>query len=228
MPKRMIRRMNRVNLNNYDVIIFDCDGVLIDVNDKKAEAFGKAVNGYPQPVIDSFVDYCKNSFGESRYVKFNKFFEEFLKEEFDEEKYNIFLTRYATECKNIYMNAPLTPGCWDILKALKARGKHLYVASGSDERELNEVLNKKGIKKYFNRIFGSPRTKKEAVGSIFQNHAAKRIVLIGDALSDMETSKSCDTNFIYMKKYSIHSRENHILCQKEATYEIQDLRGLTI
>lgn len=220
--------MNRVNLNKYDVIIFDCDGVLMDVNDKKAEAFGKAVSGYPQPVIDSFVDYCKNSFGESRYVKFNKFFKEFLKKEFDEEEYNNFLLCYATECRKIYMHAPLTPGCWDILKVLKARGKHLYVASGSDEHELNEVLDKKGIKKYFNHIFGSPRTKKEAVDIILQKHAAKRIVLIGDALSDMKTSKSCDTNFIYMKKYSIHSRENHTLCQKEATYEIQDLRELSI
>ena len=74
--------MNSQVLDNYDLVIFDCDGVLIDVNLLKCEAFGKAVEGYSSEIVVNFIDYCKKTFGVSRYIKFKEFFSEFAKEPF--------------------------------------------------------------------------------------------------------------------------------------------------
>jgi beta-phosphoglucomutase-like phosphatase (HAD superfamily) len=87
------------NLKDYKIIIFDCDGVLIDVNLLKCDAFGKSVEEYSSEIVANFVNHCKKTFGISRYVKFKEFFNQFANESFDENKYNIFLNRYAKFCK---------------------------------------------------------------------------------------------------------------------------------
>ena len=143
-------------IKDYDTVIFDCDGVIIDINNFKTEAFGKSIEEYSPEVVQGFVNYCKQTFGVSRYVKFKDFFEIFAKKPFNEEEYNIFLSRYAKLCEKGYMIAPFTPGCLKLLEKLNLLDKKLYVASGSDEKELVEIFKKRNnsfFKVNFNCFF---------------------------------------------------------------------------
>lgn len=202
--------------NEYEIVIFDCDGVLIDVNRLKCEAFGKAVKEYPSHIVDDFVNHCRNTFGVSRYVKFKEFFSDFAKEPFQEDKYIIFLERYARYCKTAYEYANITPGSEKLLAELYNLKKKVYVASGSDEKELNEVFLSKGLNKYFNRIYGSPKTKSECTSIILKNNQYKKTVFIGDAYSDLKTAKEYNIDFIYMSQFSVQSAEKDQLCRSEA------------
>lgn len=213
-------------LSKYDIIIFDCDGVLIDINLLKCEAFGKAVGGYSSEIVENFVKHCRKTFGISRYVKFKEFLSDFAKEDFQEEKYNIFLNNFAKICKEIYEYANITPGSKELLLALSIQNKNLYVASGSDEKELNKVFINRNLSKYFNGIYGSPKTKLECTSIILKNHPGTNAVFIGDALSDMKTAKEHDIDFIYMSKYTVQSEEQDLICKNGAKMVISTLEEL--
>lgn len=213
-------------LGAYDIVIFDCDGVLIDINTMKCEAFGKAVEEYPKEIVEDFVLYCKNSFGESRYEKFKKFFSDFAQQAFDIEKYNRMIDKYSTICKIHYKNARLTPGVLELLSELKKNNKLLYVASGSDEKELENAFDKRQLSSFFTKIYGSPKTKNECVQLILKNNQAAKAVLIGDSLSDMKVSVGNNLDFIYMYNYSVQSREQDELCIKNSLKNIPDLTKL--
>jgi phosphoglycolate phosphatase-like HAD superfamily hydrolase len=218
--------MNLSFLDQYEVIIFDCDGVLIDVNKLKCDAFGKAVEGYSSEVVESFVKHCRNTFGVSRYIKFKEFLIDFANESFNEEKYNILLNNYSTICKDIYGLADITPGCENLLTELSKFNKNLYVSSGSDEEELNEIFRFRNLNKYFDGIYGSPKTKSECTAIILNNHPNKKAVFVGDALSDMKTAKELGIDFIYMSIFTVQSKEQDLLCKKEAIKVIGTLEEL--
>jgi HAD superfamily hydrolase (TIGR01549 family) len=213
-------------LCQYDIIIFDCDGVLIDVNLLKCQAFGKAVKGYSSDIVEDFINHCKKSFGISRYIKFKEFLNDFAKEPFQENKYYELLNNYATICKKIYGYADITPGTIELLLELTSQNKNLYVASGSDEKELNEVFIERKISKYFNGIYGSPKTKQECTSIILNNHPDKKAVFIGDALSDMKTASVHNIDFIYMSKFSVQSEEQDLVCRNGAKMVINTLKDL--
>lgn len=213
-------------LGAYEVVIFDCDGVLIDINTMKCEAFGKAVEEYPQEIVDAFVRYCKNSFGESRYEKFKKFFSDFAKQPFELEKYNEMVDKYSAICKVHYENARLTPGVLELLGELKNNNKLLYVASGSDEEELVSAFDKRELRCFFTEIYGSPKTKQECVQLILENNQEANVVFIGDSLSDMKVSRGNNLDFIYMYDYSVQSREQDELCRSNSLENIHDLTKL--
>lgn len=219
--------MDSQSLDEYDVVIFDCDGVLINVNLLKCEAFGKAVEAYPSDIVGNFVDYCKETFGVSRYVKFKEFLSDFAREPFEEDKYNSLLSRYSNICKEVYGLADLTTGCTNLLLELCNSNKKLYVASGSDEEELNTVFIGRNLDKYFNGIYGSPKTKSECAAIILNNNSNKKAVFIGDTLSDMKTAKEHKIDFIYMSKFTVQSKEQDKLCRNEATKVICTLEDLT-
>jgi HAD superfamily hydrolase (TIGR01549 family) len=218
--------MNLSFLDHYEIIIFDCDGVLINSNFLKCEAFGKAVDGYSSEIVENFVNHCRRTFGISRYVKFKEFICDFAKESFNEEKYNILLNNYSTICKEIYRFADITPGCESLMLELYSLNKKLYVASGSDEQELNEVFLDRNLSKYFNGIYGSPKTKLECTSIILKNHSNKNAVFIGDSLSDMKAARENNLDFIYMSRFTVQSDEQDLLCKNGAKMVINTLEEL--
>jgi phosphoglycolate phosphatase-like HAD superfamily hydrolase len=218
--------MNSNLLSQYDIIIFDCDGVLMDVNLLKCEAFGKAVEGYPFEIVENFINYCRKTFGVSRYIKFKEFLSEFAKEPFTQDKYNFLLNKYANICREIYKFANITPGCEKLLIELCSLNKDIYVASGSDEKELREVFINRNLSSFFKGIYGSPKTKSECTSIIFNNNPNKNVVFIGDALSDMKTANEHDIDFIYMSKYTVQTEEQDLLCKSRAKMVINTLEEL--
>jgi len=64
--------------NHYKVWFFDCDGVLLDSNSVKTEAFYETVLKYGQDKAESFVKYHQDHGGISRFEKFKYFFETML------------------------------------------------------------------------------------------------------------------------------------------------------
>lgn len=218
--------MNLNIFNNYEIVIFDCDGVIIDSNLFKCEAFGMSVMEYPTDTVKRFVDHCKKTFGVSRYVKFNEFFDKFANEPFQESKYQLFLERYANYCTKLYHEADITPGAERLLSSLVSSGHRLFIASGSDEKELIEVFKSRNLIDYFNAIYGSPKKKSECIHNILNSNPNLKAIFIGDAISDLNASKDHNIDFIYMEKFSVQSIEQDEICRSEAKLVISTLEDL--
>jgi len=62
-----------LDLLKYDYLIFDCDGVILDSNRLKSQAFADALLDEPPERIKAFVRYHKQHGGISRYEKFRYF-----------------------------------------------------------------------------------------------------------------------------------------------------------
>ena len=183
-------------------IIFDCDGVIFDSNALKTAAFREVLIAYPQELVDKFIVYHQTNGGISRYVKLRAFFTDFLKTSVDEEKLQKFLDDFGSSCQRLYQQADLTPGCITVLETLS---KHipLYVASGSDEAELQQVFAGRDLDKYFNGIYGSPKTKQDCVTEIIRKlDSHEEVIFVGDAESDWKAAKGANIRFMFMAKFS--------------------------
>lgn len=188
---------------NYSTIIFDCDGVLIDSNQLKTDAFRQVLKAYSPSLVEQFIAYHQQQGGVSRYVKLRTFLDTFLKEPYLESQLDELLENYGKACVALYKTAALTPGCLETLEALKKSGTSLYVASGSDESELRQVFAQKDIAHFFKGIYGSPKTKYESVSEILLKVDTKgEILFIGDAESDWKAAQKHNLDFIFMAQFS--------------------------
>ena len=66
-------------LEQFDYAIFDCDGVILDSNAIKTQAFREALPGEPEDLVEQLVSFHKATGGVSRYVKLEYFFKELKK-----------------------------------------------------------------------------------------------------------------------------------------------------
>ncbi len=156
-------------LLDYENIIFDCDGVILDSNKIKTDAFIKLFDNYPKDKINQLVDYHKKYGGISRYKKILYFFNNIMKENISENNLNILARKFGKISLGGLKKSNLIPGLLDILIFLKNNKKKLFVVSGSDEKDLIKVLKFKKLYKYFNIIKGSPKNKKDNLMEILPN-----------------------------------------------------------
>ena len=187
-----------MNINKYDTIILDCDGVIFDSNHLKIDAFRNALKEFDKKIVNEFLEYFKNNFGTSRYHLAKVFIENFLKKDFDEEIYNNILIKYSQNCVVLYAKSDFTNKFTEFIETYKS--KKLFVASGSDQEELRIVFKNRALDRYFVDIFGSPTKKSIIVKEIISLNT--NAVMIGDAKSDMIASVESKIDFIFMKDYS--------------------------
>lgn len=205
-------------------LIFDCDGVLLDTNTMKCDAFAAAVKAYPASATEPFLRMQAKSFGTSRYVLFDRFFAEFLgrpPEAGEKDRLLDAFTRFAEEG---YMTAPETPGMTEVIDRLGAR-YDLHVASGSDQEELRRVFAARGLDRRFRSVKGSPQSKAKSVGDVVAAHA-EVIAMVGDAASDFEAARLHGVPFVFMSGYSTVRAEMTARAAEEGFAMIEDLREL--
>lgn len=184
-------------LDSYSVIIFDCDGVILNSNELKISAMQSALEklNLSDFVIKECVEYFKTNFGKSRFHHVRYFVDnicDFSSKE-QEDAYSFILQEYSSQCYQLYLNSELTDGFEQFVKALS---QTLYVASGSLESELREVFKHKRLNKYFKEIYGSPISKSDLVRNIKSMHPNEHITMIGDATSDFEAAQMSCIDFI--------------------------------
>ncbi len=211
------------------IYIFDCDGVLLDTNELKINAFIKVLskNNFSEEVISKFVSYSKDSFGVSRYVKFRMLYKEILKCDYDEALIETMLSEFSKECIKLYRGSVFTPGAVHAVEQLSLEN-YLYVASGSDQDELNFVLEQRKISNYFTKIFGSPSSKSKIIKKIIDMHSADdKFIMIGDAEEDYKSALENGVEFIYMEQYSLANERIQTLYKSNNDFKrIKNLKDL--
>ncbi|MFA0083560.1 HAD family hydrolase [Vibrio breoganii] len=192
-----------LSIRNYDVFIFDCDGVILDSNELKIEAMKNALLKYiPSPkTIELCLDYFRNNFGKSRFHHVAYFLDEivFAESESRGRLEKLILSDFSKQCRNLYHSAEITPGFLEFLQ--NCQGKR-YIASGSEQNELREVFIKRGLSNSFHGIYGSPVSKVENIKDILQMENTHNAVVFGDAISDLFAAKINKCHFVAYVPYS--------------------------
>jgi len=192
-----------INIDKYDFFIFDCDGVILDSNKLKSNAFAEALPNEPPDLVTEFVEYHKENGGISRYQKFRYYFEGMKKQVEAEDKIEKALSNFAAIVSQGLISCNYIPGALEFIENLFKLNKRLFVVSGSDENELIQVFIKRGIDHYFEKIYGSPANKAENTGKVVSNMKKPIIGLFfGDSKSDYDSANFFGIDFVFVKDYS--------------------------
>lgn len=201
--------------SDYDLLIFDCDGVILVSNTLKIDAMRSALTEFD--ITTDEVNRCAlffaENFGKSRFYHVDYFVKELLNisasmaEQFKAD----LLASYSRKCKSLYLLADSTPFINDIFVKSSAIK---YVASGSEQQELRDVFQQRALDHHFIEILGSPEKKVNHVTQVLANHPTSTAVMIGDAVSDLEAAKDNNIDFIFYSPLSNVEEKMRALCLK--------------
>ncbi|KJZ15942.1 HAD family hydrolase [Marinomonas sp. S3726] len=188
------------SIKEYQVIIFDCDGVILNSNKVKTDAFYLSTLPYGEEAASSMVKYHVANGGISRYEKFQYFLNNIVNDSFGGPDLDELLDTYAKNVKEGLLNCELTQG----LREFRHSSDSLwFIASGGDQSELREVFLNRGIDSWFDGgIFGSPQNKHEILEHIFSFESASSAILIGDSKYDFEAAISANIDFLFVSDWS--------------------------
>jgi phosphoglycolate phosphatase-like HAD superfamily hydrolase len=193
--------MNSLPLGDYRTIVFDCDGVILDSNRIKTEAFRAAALPYGEAAAAELVAYHAANGGISRYIKFARFLETIVPEHAPGREgpgLENLLEAYAQTVRTGLMNCAVAEG----LDALRAAtpGARWLIVSGGDQGELREIFAARGLAEYFEGgIFGSPDTKDIILGrELDAGTICHPALFLGDSRYDFQASTAAGLDFVFV------------------------------
>lgn len=187
-------------MKNFDwqAIIFDFDGVVVESGKIKTQAFAELYRPYGEEIVAAVVQFHTQNGGMSRYRKFRYFQEHFLSKppltEAEEKQLDIRFSELVVEA---VIAAEAVPGAVELIS--QQSGKiPLFVASGTPETELKVIVERRGLTPYFTEVRGAPALKKTIIAEILSAHALSpgSVLMIGDAMADLEGAQANNTAFL--------------------------------
>jgi len=190
-------------LSDYEVYIFDCDGVILDSNQLKIEAMKNTLMAHfsDQNMIEECLEYFRNNFGKSRFHHVAHFLEKIfmIATKKQSEIELLILEDFSRQCRTLYISAELTPHFTSFVE--QCGGKR-YVASGSEQSELRDVFYQRNLDKHFDGIYGSPTPKTEIIQRIIEQEQNTNAVMFGDSESDMLSAQQNAIDFVFYAPFS--------------------------
>jgi phosphoglycolate phosphatase-like HAD superfamily hydrolase len=215
-----------IELNKYNTIIFDCDGVILNSNFQKIEAYRNTALAYGASKLqaEELVAHHVELTGISRYVKFKYFLKEIMSEEITDYSMKKLVDTLNEEVINLLKDCEIASG----IEKLKSQTKKSIwmVASGGDQEELRFLFKEKNITSYFEGgIYGSPSSKHQIVEEKLKNNSFLPALFLGDSLYDIETAQKFNLDFVFVYGWTDLKDWKNICQEKNLTYveKIHDL-----
>ncbi len=187
-------------VETVDLIVFDCDGVILDSNGMKSQAFFEVTRPYGEEMARKFVDYHKEHAGVSRQEKFRHFVAEILEADpaVRRELETELVEAYAAICRSGLRACRTIPGFRDFLTGLPPTISR-FVVSGGAEVEVRRTLMERGLAGYFRRILGNPRSKRDNMILLSESgDLAGRGFYFGDGRLDHELATEFGLDFVFV------------------------------
>jgi len=212
------------DLSEYKCAIFDCDGVILQSNEIKTNAFREALESEPKELVDQFISYHKSNGGVSRYVKFEHYYRDIKLEELHQSMAERAIDRYAQIVVDQLMVVDYVPGVISVINYFNSLNIPCFVVSGGDQSELHDVFMRRSIHDKFVDILGSPVTKKQHITAMVKSGQMDYpAIFFGDARSDMDAALNNGIDFCYVSQFSEwsdgQSVANDLACMVIHNYE---------
>jgi len=190
-----------VDLSDYQTILFDCDGVILDSNHIKTEGFFESAKIFGESEANELADYNAKFGGVTRKQKFEYFFENILGREPRENEFQDLMLRFSEYVKRELENCDFSAGIFQLKKKLP-KGKW-FVVSGGDEGEIRHSFRSRGLIGLFDGIYGGPESKPEIFQMMKKNNLLiSPCIYIGDSEFDHYSAKISGIDFLFVSKWS--------------------------
>jgi len=191
-----------IDISQYKTLVFDCDGVVLDSNKVKSDAFYKAALPYGENAAHTLLEYHKNTGGVSRYKKFRYFLDSIVESELDGYGYEALLEAYANAVMQGMLECDVTRDI-QILREF-TKDKKWLIVSGGDQEELRGIFKKRELDTLFDGgIFGSPDTKEVILErEILNANIELPALFLGDSKYDREASLASGLDFVFISEWT--------------------------
>jgi HAD superfamily hydrolase (TIGR01549 family) len=216
-----------MNLNKYQTIIFDCDGVILNSNFQKIEAYRNTALTYGASKVqaEDLVNHHVKLTGISRYVKFKYFLKEIMGEDVKDSSMETLVNSLNKEVINLLKDCEVAEG----LEKLKSQTQKStwMVASGGDQEELRFLFKEKKITSYFDGgIYGSPSSKHQIIEKKLKDKNFLPTLFLGDSLYDIQTAQKFNLDFIFVYGWT-DLKDWKKICDENNLIYVEKIQDLT-
>ena len=180
------------------LLVFDFDGVLADSVEVKTAAFAELYRPYGADVVDRVVSHHRQYGGVSRYEKFRHYHREFIGIAIDTATTTSLADRFSQLVIDKVVASAEIPGVRQFLETYCVDGRRCAINSATPDRELEEIVGRRGLSHFFWKMCGSDRTKTENLDALLASTQTSpaQCVFFGDAVSDLEAARACGVPFV--------------------------------
>ena len=186
--------------DNYEVFVFDLDGLLIDSLDKLSSSLVGAVSKFANPhQVEVFEDYDRKNPGLSRFKKVDYFINTIL----NEKEFNpkLVLDEFDLLSLQARLSSPITPFLLKLYQ--RYSDKKWILLTNCDNNQLLSVADKFNLIDIFkDNLIGTPPSKSIRANKIKSENYDKKILSISDSESDCEVAKENGFDFLFIEEFS--------------------------
>ena len=187
-------------LENYEILLFDLDGLLIDSLDKLSNGLISAVSKFAEPEeLQVFTTYDRANPGLSRFEKIAFFADEIaFNRKIDQV---LILEEFHKESLKARIESKLSEAIFDLRAAFKS--KKWILLTNCDVTQIVEVVNTLGLDAVFGEnLIGTPPTKHTQARNIRESYPNSAILSISDSESDGEIARENSFDFLFVEEFS--------------------------
>lgn len=188
----------------YKTIVFDCDGVVLNSNQTKIDAYfnvAKRMGGTDEQA-QALVDHHVNKGSFPRNGKIEYYLNEIVKQPITPELMHRFLETFDEILDETLMDCEIAPGLNE-LKQLTSQSRWMLL-SGGDQAELRRIFDRRNLSTLFEAgIFGGPDTKDIVLTREKQNGNIQFPALfVGDSKYDHQASTRAGLDFVFLNGWT--------------------------
>lgn len=200
---------------NYDLVIFDFDGVLVDSNDLKENSLKEALIKFGADEKITLKSLCVNK-GKNRKVHYDY--------SCNKNDYNLFNSYYKTLVMKIYEDCNYFK---DIATVKSKFNCSFCVISSGSSIEIIDFLKEKNLYDYFDLgVFSSLNSKSETFHNNINPLDYKNVLVIGDGVTDYLLSKEITADFLFVDGWT--SLTDDEILDLSYDYKIKNLGDLLV
>ena len=199
--------------SDFEVILWDFDGVIIDSNSVREFGFRSILKEFDPKQVEQLIAFHNANGGWSRFVKFRYFYEEILKRPVTDKLVQELANNFSSIMLDNLPNPELLiQETVHFIKEIHSQGKKMHIVSGSDGNELKALCEKLELSKYFLSINGSPKPKTELIRQIIHSSdiSKDKYCLIGDAKNDFDAARENAITFFGFNNTALSNLGNYI------------------
>lgn len=193
-----------LNITQYKTIVFDCDGVVLNSNKTKVNAYFEVAkrNGGTDAQAQALVNHhvAKGSF--PRNGKIEYYLKEIAKQPVTAETMQRYMDTFEEILDKTLMECEVSPG----LQALKAATPQArwMLLSGGDQKELRRIFARRNLASMFEAgIFGGPDQKEEVLAREKSNGNIQFPALfLGDSKYDHQAATNAGLDFVFLSEWT--------------------------
>lgn len=186
----------------YRTLVFDCDGVLLDSNRIKTNAFREVALRYGEEPAESLVRFHVQNGGVSRFRKFEHLLSSILGRDASQAELAQLSGDYGRCVVKQLLACQVASGL-ELLREATPDATWMVVSGGA-QHELREVFAQRGLDRLFDGgIFGSPDSKDEILAREVANGRINQPALfLGDSRYDHEAATRAGLDFLFVSGWT--------------------------